>query len=181
MKVYRYILFLVGGVLLMDCSITSKPEIPKKDYTNKLLINGVEDEIKFAEMVSYTKLPANKNYKFELIFHTGSTEAVYQPTWYYTGQGGYFKFSLWSQDSTIASGTYTIDGSVNQDFSITKAAAELNVNWSTGESDFGSYLNGSVQLENLGAGKYKIDINCTDYEENPVTAFYEGDFYNLNL
>lgn len=179
MKVYKYILFLVGGVLLMGCSITSGFETPDEDYTNKLLINGVEDEIKFAEMERFSKLPANKNYNFELTFYTGTTTAVYQPTRSYSGVGSYFNFSLWSQDSTIATGVYTIDGSVNQDFSISQATAELNVDWSTGESDFSSYLNGSVQVENLGAGKYKIDINCTDYEGNPVTAFYEGDFYEL--
>ncbi len=179
MKIYTY-LFVLASVFIISCSFTKEPGVePPKEIINKLLINGVEDEIKFAEMVSYTKLPANKNYKFEMVFHTGSTEAVYQPTWYYTGKGSYFRFTLWSEDSTIASGMYNIDKKVNNDFSISKATTELNKDWSTGESDFGSYLNGTVDIENQGNEKYKIDINCIDYEGKPVTAFYEGEFYEL--
>lgn len=178
MKKYFGFFALLSSVFIWGCSISSGPETPK-NFTNKLLINGVLDEIKFAEMELYSKLPANKNYNIELTFYTGSTVAVYQPRRSYSGVGSYFKFSLWSQDSTIASGGYKVDGVVNNDFSISKASAELNVDWSTGESDFGSYLDGTVQIENLGDGSYVIDIFCTDYEGNPVTAHYEGGFYNI--
>ena len=179
MKIYRLVLLLFTSALLTNCSITGGPEeLPEEEFTNKLLVNGVLDEIKFAEMKAFSKLPANANYNYELTFYTGTTTATYSPAPSYSGVGSYFKFSLWTQDSTIASGSYIIDGFVNKDFSISQATTELNVDWSTGQSDFGSYLNGSVQIENRGAGEFVIDINCTDYEGNPVTAFYEGGFYN---
>jgi len=178
MNKYFFCLTLLGSVLFTGCSITSGPEAPKS-FTNKLLINGVVDEIKFADMVHFPKLPANKTYNIELTFYTGSTVATYSPSRKYTGVGSYFKFFLWTQDSTIASGTYTIDGAVNKDFSINKALAELNVDWSTGESDFGSFLDGTVVVENLGDGNYIVDMYCTDYEGNPVTAHYEGEFYKI--
>lgn len=178
MRIYTY-LFVLASVFIMGCSFIKEPEEPPKEVINKLLINGVEDEIKFAEMVSYVKLPANKNYKFELVFHTGTTQAVYQPAWSYSGTGSYFRFTLWTKDSTIASGTYTVDRMVNNDFSISKATTELNVDWSTGESDFGSYLTGTVVITNNADGMYQININCTDYQGNPVTAYYKGEFYEL--
>ncbi len=176
MKNYIYIFFLL---IISACSFTSGGLEEPKKYVNKLLINGVEDEIKFAELEQFLKLPANKNYNIELTFYTGTTTAVYQPTRSYSGVGSYFKFNLWSQDSSVASGTYKIDGFVNQDFSISKATAELNVDWRTDESDFGSFLDGAVEVENLGDGSYKIDMYCTDYEGNPVTAHYEGEFYKI--
>lgn len=175
----NYILFSVL-LVISSCSFTSSVvEEDPADYVNKLLINGVQDEIKFAEMEGFIKLPANKNYNFELTFYTGTTTASYTPSRSYSGVGSYFKFSLWTQDSTIATGTYIIDGFVNQDFSISQAAAELNVDWRTGESDFGSYLDGSVQIKNNTDGTYEITIDCTDYEGKPVTAFYEGEFFKL--
>lgn len=178
MNVSHY-LFLVT-LLMSSCVIIDEPESPMDDVVNKLLINGVVDEITFGELVAYDKLPANTNYKFDLVLHTGTTLAIYQPEWSYSGIGSYFSFTLWSEDSTIASGDYMIDGIVNHDFSITRAAAELNVDWSTRESDFGSYLDGSVHIENLGNQNYQININCTDYEGSPVTGYYEGPFVNVN-
>lgn len=178
MKINYTILFITA-LLLGGCIITNEPDPPKNVIVNKLLINGVEGEITFGEMVAYDKLPANKYYKFDMLLHTGTTTAVYSPEWSYSGIGSYFSFTLWSEDSTIASGTYSIDGFVNNSFSITRASAELNVNWSTRESDFGSYLDGSVQIENLGNSSYEININCTDFEGKPVTAYYKGEFYYL--
>ncbi|MCF6351547.1 MAG: hypothetical protein L3J06_00910 [Cyclobacteriaceae bacterium] len=179
MRKFNYLLMLTAFIIVSCNVINGSEEPPPKEVINKLLINGVEDEIKFAEMVSYDKLPANKNYTFELVFHTGTTEATYQPAWSYSGIGSYFRFTLWTEDEAIASGTYTVDGMVNNNFSISKATTELNVDWSTGESDFGSYLNGSVTIKNNNDGTYQIDINCTDYQGSPVTAYYEGKFYKL--
>lgn len=170
------LLVLVSGV--SACTQIEDVKPPKEVFVNKLQINGVEEDIVLAEMVKFDKLPANNNYKFQLLFHTGTTTAVYQPEWRYSGVGSYFNFTLWSEDSTIASGTYSIDRSVNKSFSITKATAELNVNWSTRESDFGSYLDGTVEVKNLG-NSYEITINCRDYENNPVTAYYEGEFVEI--
>ncbi len=178
MNNYNYGLLFIA-LLLGACSVTTREEEPTIEIVNKLQINGIEGEIVLAEMDTYQKLPANKNYKFDITFYTGTTVAVYQPTRYYTGVGSYFNFTLWSQDSTIASGNYIIDGAVNKDFSITRAVAELNVDWSTGESEFGSYLNGTVQVVNAGNKSYKITVNCTDYEGNPVVVFYEGEFVVL--
>ncbi len=178
MKKLSSLLLLIG--LFSGCSLTTNTvEETPKEIINKLLINEVEEEIKFAEMITYQKLPANTNYKFNLIFHTGTTEAVYVPTRSYTGIGSYFSFTLWSNDSTIASGVYTVDGYVNKTFSISEALAILHVDWSTGERDFGSYLNGTVTIKNESNGIYQIDINCIDYNGNPVTAYYEGAFYTL--
>lgn len=177
----KHLFLILGGLFLGSCIIIDEPEPPIDEVVNKLLINGLEGEITFGEMVAYDKLPANLTYKFDLLLHTGTTTATYSPEWAYSGVGSYFSFTLWSQDSTIATGTYIIDGNVNKNFSITRAAAELNVDWSTGESDFGSYLNGSVQIENFGNNDYEIHINCTDYEGNPVTAYYMGEFYYVDL
>ena len=173
-----FFLFLMASIFMIKCTVEG-PVPTVKEFTNKLLINGVEDEIKIAEMEHFPKLPANKNYNIELRFYSGTTEASYKPTRSYSGVGSFFDFFLWSQDSTLASGTYKIDGFVNQDFSISKATGYLNVDWDTGESDFGSRLDGFIEVENLGTGKYKININCTDYEGSSVAAFYEGEFYQL--
>ena len=173
-----YVLFLTS-LLIIGCDVGEVPDQPIDEVVNKLRINGVEDEITFGELVAYEKLPANTNYKFKLLLHTGTTSAVYQPEWLYSGVGSYFSFTLWSEDSTIASGSYLIDGFVNQNFSVSEATTELNVDWSTGESDFGSYLDGDILIENSGKDSYEITINCTDYEGKPVTAYYKGDFFYL--
>ena len=178
MKKIYHLLFL-ATLLFTGCVIIEETESSIDGVVNKLQINGVQNEITFGEMVAYDKLPANTNFSFKLLLHTGTTSAVYQPEWSYTGIGSYFSFTLWSEDSTIASGSYIIDGFVQKSFSITRASAELNVDWSTGESDFGSYLDGNVQIVNMGDGTYEININCTDYEGNLVTAYYKGEFYYL--
>jgi hypothetical protein len=178
MKVVQLIFF--SGFLMLSSCGTVDNQIPQNQpIVNKLILNGVEDEIVLTEMVTFDKLPANNNYKFQLLLHTGTTTAVYEPEWIYSGVGSYFNFTLWSEDENLGSGTYIINGLVENNFSITKATTALNVDWSTGESEFFSYLEGSVRIENLGNHTYEISISCIDYEGNPVTAYYKGEFYYL--
>lgn len=164
-------------ISILGCT-SVQPIDPPNEFTNKLQINGVESEIVLAEMVRFEKLPANQNYKFQLLLHTGTTKALYQPEWNYSGVGSYFNFTLWSEDPNIGSGTYTVDGFVENNFSITRASTALNINWETGENDFFSFLEGSVDIKNNGT-TYELTINCFDFDGNPVTAFYEGGFVEV--
>lgn len=169
------IAFWILLAVLSGCNITTGNPDNSTPNPNKLAFDGFEQEITFGEMVMYEKLPANQNYKFDVFLHTGSTQASYTPSWQYSGVGSYFSINFWSKDPELGSGTYQINGFVEKDLSITRALFALNVDWSTEESDFSSYLDGSVEVVNLGNATYEITINTTDYEGKPVQAYYKGE------
>ncbi len=170
MKPVFYSLILV---LITACNITTG-EPPVNEPVNKLLFNGLQQEITFGEMVTYEKLPANQNYKFDVYLHTGSTQASYSPAWQYSGVGSYFSFNLWSKEPNLGSGIYQINGFVEKDLSITRALLAINVDWSTEESEFSSYLEGQLEVVNLGNSIYELSINATDFEGKQVEAYYKG-------